>query len=208
MPDERLTFDPLDTLIAEHTLFRAQTRSFLDLVVRTAGPTAPQPLEPRQVASFASFLSDEVDRKHGAKEEEGLFPVLAENVNLERGPIAVLLSEHEDLRRHQRNLSGAATHLYAGAEAGASRQEVLKEAGEVHQLLDFHIEKEETVLFPLAREVLTLDDLEQLRAVFHRIDERYGPVRSLTPPPTTSSGIALPPFCAAGRARKDQAQRA
>jgi hemerythrin-like domain-containing protein len=201
--------DPLDVLIAEHRAFRARTRAFLESV-RSAGGArgTPPSVEPRQVAGFAEFLERDVDQRHGRKEEEGLFPVLSRYIPAEGGPVAVLVAEHDSLRSHQRVIAQAGARLASDPGASESFQRLLWEADVVHGFLDSHIEKEETVLFPLAREVLTRRDLDEVREGCARVDERFGTVEVPVDPPTTSTGARLPPFCAAGRARKDQATRA
>ncbi len=197
--------DPLAQLMVEHRAFRDRTRSFSEAVGRYEALVGTVPLDAELVAEFSTFLADDVDRRHGAKEEEGLFPALARHVPSDGGPVGMLLQEHEELRGFQRALAQAAGRLTSDAEDPETQRTVLRSAGEVHQLLDLHIDKEETVLFPMAREILSPGDLASVAEAFLAVDERMGPV---TLSQAGGGGSQLPPFCAAGRARRDRAERA
>lgn len=208
MSSGQTSVDPLARLVEEHRVFLAETRSFLGRVQRYEALLGSVPLEAAPVAAFARFLREDVEGRHGAKEEQALFPVLVRYVPSEGGPVGVLLREHGELRDQQRLLARAATRLESDAEAEGPQREVLTGAGEVHQLLDLHIRKEETVLFPLAREVLTERDLAEVREAFSRFEAEHGLVHPPASALVPGEGPALPPFCAAGRARRDQATRA
>lgn len=84
-----------------------------------------------------------------------------------------MLIEHEQGRAFVRALSDAAQR-YAQGDASAVPALVHNTLGYVN-LLRQHIEKENQVLFPLADQVLSPTDQEQLTAAFERIEtERIG----------------------------------
>lgn len=189
-------------------MFRSQTQSFVDQVWRYEGLLGSVPLDPAPVAAYARFLAEEVDGRHGAKEEQGLFPVLARYVPEEGGPVGLLMAEHQGLRGEQQVLTQVARKLETDAEAAESQREVLRAAREVQQLLDTHIEKEESVLFPMARQLLSDREVAEVWELFRQFEADHGAVRPIPSARDASRGPALPPFCAAGRARREESERA
>lgn len=199
--------DPLEQLLAEHRFFRDRTASFLETVRRYENLIGTVPLDAPMVHDFAKFLSNDVDQRHGAKEEQGLFPALRRHLPDEDGPVAVLLAEHQDLRGLQRHFLEDAHRLEADPEEPRAQGSVLSNAATVHDLLGTHIDKEETVLFPMARGMLTPSDLSTVREAFRGVDAKMGVIVLPSPSSSRGPGGGLPPFCAAGRANREQAER-
>ena len=84
---------------------------------------------------------------HHHKEEEVLFPALEKKgIPNEGGPIGVMLMEHEIKRGHVRDLA-----------AGK-----IEAAGNIISLLRDHINKENNILYPMAEQVLTAEELAAL----------------------------------------------
>ena len=124
---------------------------------------------PRQFFDEAlAFFRDFADGSHHAKEEKLLFPRLAQRGVPERGgPIGVMLAEHDEGRAY---LKGVRENLDA-AEQGdaAARQRVCANAASYILLLRQHIQKEDNILFRMARMVLRADDVEELGREFERV---------------------------------------
>jgi len=85
-------------------------------------------------------------RRHNEDEERALFPVLGEDA-----PLAPFLDEHETLWRMEEELL---TSLNRG-----DRDSVARVALEIVDLLRAHIQRENDVLFPMARGLLGADGL-------------------------------------------------
>lgn len=107
------------------------------------------------LADFLAFLQGEV-REHFALEEEFLFPALARHRNLAQGPLAVMEAEHEEFRAL---LAASADALRAD---DAERAAIT--AGSIVALLRAHIDKEDHVLFPMARRILSATELDEVDA--------------------------------------------
>lgn len=100
-----------------------------------------------------AFIRGYADRFHHAKEEEVLFTALVKNGMPEkRSPIEAMHLEHERGRAHVRALEAAAE----AALAGVPGQEplIVAHACGYAELLRGHIEREDTILYPLAERVL------------------------------------------------------
>jgi hemerythrin-like domain-containing protein len=99
------------------------------------------------------FARNFADGCHHRKEEGVLFPAMtAAGMPRESGPIAVMLSEHEQGRAFVRAMEAAAKRLEAG-ETNARNLVAINARSYVALLLQ-HIAKEDTVLFPLADRVI------------------------------------------------------
>lgn len=104
-------------------------------------------------ADALDFIRTFADSYHHAKEEDVLFSALVENgMPAQRSPIEAMHIEHEQGRAHARAMDGALQQIRAGetAQISALAQHARAYAG----LLREHIDKEDTILYPLAERVL------------------------------------------------------
>jgi hemerythrin-like domain-containing protein len=102
------------------------------------------------------FLTTFADRCHHGKEEGILFPALicaGLPAQSEGEPIAVMLSEHEQGRSRIKQMVDAWRRYQSGDKAAA--QHLATSAAAYIELLNAHIQKENTVLFPIAEKALS-----------------------------------------------------
>ena len=136
-----------------------------------AGETVP--------ASFfedsLDFLRNFADKCHHGKEETALFPAMAKaGVPVEQGPIGVMLAEHEQGRSYIKAMADALEGYKRGDRAARSR--LTESARGYAALLTQHIRKEDTILFPIADQVLSDATQQDLVVEFDRIEsEHIGP---------------------------------
>ena len=108
------------------------------------------------------------DRNHHAKEEQYLFPALGEaGVPAEGGPVGVMLEEHRDGRA----LVQAMAADDGDMRIGAARRYV--------QLLREHIDKENSVLLPLAEAVIDRQGEMLIACGFDKVEAEQGPTASI-----------------------------
>ena len=99
------------------------------------------------------FIRNFADRFHHAKEEDVLFIELVKNGMPEKqSPIEAMHIEHDQGRAFVRNLETAVQKVIAGETEQISA--IISNARGYAALLRGHIEKEDTVLYPLAERVL------------------------------------------------------
>jgi len=136
-----------------------------------AGEEVPRDLFSQVTDFFRNFA----DRCHHAKEEDWLFPRLEDRgMPREGGPIAVMLSEHEEGRAYVRALTEAGARFAAG-DVSAARTLIANARGYV-ELLRQHILKEDSILFNMANNLLSQADQDELVEGFERLEEeRMGP---------------------------------
>ncbi len=114
------------------------------------------------------FIRTFADRCHHGKEENLLFRTMVNRgFPLQGGPIAVMLHEHDVGRSFVRGMAEAAANV--ATDPAATRGIVENGRGYI-QLLRAHIDKENTILFPMADNVLSPEDQEQLGREFERFE--------------------------------------
>ena len=102
---------------------------------------------------------------HFREEEQALFPVLGRHIGSASGPIAMLMEEHAIFRQLELQFEEAVAALEAGHGDGWEEM-VCDAANSISHLLPPHIEKEESVLFPMATDVLSADEWDQVRRLW------------------------------------------
>jgi len=157
---------PTEILSHEHRVIQ----NMLDqLEEETRGIAAGRPLSRDFFDQALDFFRNFADGCHHAKEENLLFPRMKERgVPEAGGPIGVMLAEHRQGRAYlkgiRENLDAA-----AGGEEPA-RQIVLANASGYIAMLRAHIQKEDNILFRMARMVLEPDDVAELACDFAAVE--------------------------------------
>ncbi len=115
------------------------------------------------------FLTVFVDKCHHSKEEEVLFPLLAQGgIPVEGGPIGQMLLEHEQGREFIREMQRGVGGLKKGVPTG--RYLLINGAEGYSKLLKQHIFKENQVLFIMADSLLQPAAQEDLTRQFDEIE--------------------------------------
>jgi hemerythrin-like domain-containing protein len=127
------------------------------------------PVQPSTMEGLLEFFQLFADRCHRGKEEDLLFPLLERRgIPRERGPIGVMLSEHDQGRDLIQKMKAAAAEYEKEPHAAAKRW---SEAATVYsQLLREHIMKENNILFRMAEEMLTSEEQTSLAADFEKAE--------------------------------------
>ena len=129
-----------------------------------------------RVAQMVDFTRNFTDGDHHTKEESLLFPLLEERSVAAGGTISVLLSEHEAARECIRAIDRALTDVGAPdpARAAAARVVIVENLRLYAFLLPLHIGKEDTILFALTDELLSVQEQELLAEDFERLASSPG----------------------------------
>lgn len=121
------------------------------------------------------FIRGFADDAHHRKEEGVLFKAMSRHgFSEEAGPVAVMLSEHNEARRFTRSLIESAERLRRGEES--AREDVIMYALAYTKLMRQHIMKENHILFELADSVIPAIEHSQIEADFEKVErEQIGP---------------------------------
>jgi hemerythrin-like domain-containing protein len=165
----------IEILMSEHRLIE-QVLGSLESVV--AGMGAGLSIERPLLGDYTAFFRGFADACHHGKEEDILFQRMIERgFPRERGPLAVMYTEH----RAGRERVSALAHLAEGSgPLGAGESTFLAEtANGFVALLRGHILKEDRILYPMALGCFTGPELDQIEGQFEaferliRADGRY-----------------------------------
>jgi hemerythrin-like domain-containing protein len=109
------------------------------------------------------FIQEFVDKCHHGKEEGWLFAIIKRNTNIRDNGLADdLTKEHENGRAFVQNMTDA---LKAGDMEKFKRNSL-----DYVKLLDQHIFRENTILFPMAERALSNEEQKELEEGFLRIE--------------------------------------
>jgi hemerythrin-like domain-containing protein len=166
--------DPIADLRNEHRGVETMLGIIENLTTRLA---KGRNINTNDLDSILEFLTVFVDQCHHGKEEEFLFPALeTAGVPRDQGPIGVMLQEHDQGRRLVAELRQAADKLISG---DSKAEKTIENKGmDYVGLLYSHIEKEESVLFHMADDLLSPEKKHELWDAFEKLEkERIGPGR-------------------------------
>ncbi len=162
---------PTEQLKEEHEAIKIAL-SILSNVSKklAAGETVSQ----EDLGRILEFIKTFADTCHHGKEEDLLF-VAMENVGIprDRGPIAVMLREHEMGRSYVTNMREAVEKYKAGGSSYSSQ--FIENAEKYIGLLTQHIDKEDNILYPMADMQLSEEAQHELIEEFEKLEqERIG----------------------------------
>ena len=136
-------------------------------------------IEPDFFIDAAEFVAGFADGSHHRKEEDILFVAMtAKDMPADSGPVAVMLHEHEEGRRLTAAFRSAAEQMKSGDISAA--MDVIQNVLDYVNLLREHIIKEDNVLFPMADQVVTGDDMHEVSLKFEQVlaeDEASGEIK-------------------------------
>ena len=135
---------------------------------------AGETINQEDLGRILEFIKTFADTCHHGKEEDLLFVAL-EKVGMprDRGPIAVMLREHEMGRSYVRNMREAVEKYKAGGSSYSSQ--FIENAGKYTELPTQHIDKEDNILYPMADMQLPEEAQHELIEEFEKLEqERIG----------------------------------
>ena len=177
--------DPIERLLAEHVSIMRQVhelRGAADRLAREGASALPGELP---VLRATVRMVDAELLGHARREDDALFPAVERLLGEGAGPTPVMREEHRAIHAeaekfratlHELNevqhpaIVDATEKLRALTAGGADARSLATTAHALIALLDDHFAKEEQVLFPMARELMTLEALEQVAREMDRLD--------------------------------------
>ena len=117
----------------------------------------------------ADFIKGFADGCHHLKEEGVLFKYMeAAGIPAQNGPIAAMLSDHEEGREFTNKMRAAALRWQGGDNSAIA--DVIENAQGYTQLLRAHILKENTILFPLADRAIPAEKYAEMDDAFEHVE--------------------------------------
>lgn len=133
-------------------------------VIRTEKPQV------EDMETIVRLIKEYADGFHHAKEENLLFPLLAERgFSAEQGPVAVMIAEHVQGRLFIQGMSEGIAGFRNGDENSTSR--IFENMNSYINLLTNHISKENNILFRMADNALSEKDQQALLSEFSKVEK-------------------------------------
>lgn len=151
---------PTEDLMREHGVLRRILLVYGEVIRRI---DAKQEVKPEWVSSSATIIRDFIEDYHEKDEEEFLFPRLQKAGKL-TDLVTVLLAQHQAGRRITVEVLRLATP--AGLKGDASRKQLADDLRSFIHMYEPHAAREDTVLFPAFRAMLSERELKKLMDVF------------------------------------------
>jgi len=162
--------DPIDVLVAEHSLIR-QYLSSLSFALEKLEHGETLPAE--YVEQVVVFARNFVDKHHHFKEEYQMFRMVAEkHEGTLDAQLDALRNQHEHGRKYITDIATAQEGHQAGEDDKTTT--VLESLAAYISMLRQHINREDHIFYPMAREALTDDQMAHLVSEFTAADEKAG----------------------------------
>jgi hemerythrin-like domain-containing protein len=134
---------------------------------------AAQLVDVETLWGVVEFMRTFADKCHHGKEEELLFPALAnKGIPMQGCPVGALTAEHIRGRVLVKELAEAAEACQRGEPT--AQEAVVKSLRGIAALYPNHIWKEDYLLFPLTEKVLSMEEQLSLYQQFELVEERVG----------------------------------
>lgn len=159
---------PIDLLREEHqaTLLKLElAERALQYLLRPASETTPERVEvEKMLLKDLAVALERALRPHFRKEEEGLFPILAEYIGSEHGLIEAMLHEHAEIFAGFFSWKKALFRFCGEARpaGGELRKEVFDQGLRIVSMIRLHIHKENHVLFKVSEVSLTKEEEKEV----------------------------------------------
>jgi hemerythrin-like domain-containing protein len=122
-----------------------------------------------EIERMLDFFRNFADRCHHAKEEKLLFVKMNDKgMPKESGPIAVMLKEHEFGREKLRAVEAAL--IQAGQGDMPAKTKIIENLTEYITMLRLHIEREDSILYPMGDKIFTEEDQKSLHEAFDKVE--------------------------------------
>jgi hemerythrin-like domain-containing protein len=155
-----------DILMSEH---RVIERVIASLETAAARLEKGQEVRPGFFLDASDFIKGFADGCHHKKEEGVLFQSMASaGVPVEGGPIGMMLYEHEEGRAFTAGMRKAALALQNGEDSASAS--IVRNALGYAGLLRQHIQKEDTILFPMADRFIPAAQQDQVMDGFEHVE--------------------------------------
>ena len=159
---------PLRQLINEHVSLRAEMDLFYDLTEEIESDSGPAVIHQfaklhQQVSAFTDKL-----KAHSKREEKGLFPLMVPRLKKKDRIIDEMEFEHKKAEKHLQEFLKEADKMGSAINEDDA-QAITVYAVQAYATLTQHFAKEEKVLFPLAENLLSVDEKSELERLMQTL---------------------------------------
>lgn len=151
--------DAIELMVQEHTNIKRVLRVIRNMCIKVLDNDA---IDYEDFYKVIDFVRNYADKHHHGKEEDVLFKKMGDELGerVAKGPIAGMLVEHDFGRLYIQNLEAALENYKNGNKE--SRVDIIANAVGYADLLNRHIDKEDSVIYTFARRALNKGALEDV----------------------------------------------
>lgn len=153
--------DAINMMVHEHENIKKALKVIRAMSIKVLNKTS---VDYEDFYDVIGFVRNYADKLHHAKEEDILFKKMGEELGekVSKGPVAGMLVEHDLGRLYMSNLE-VALKAFEGGEDEA-RVDIIANAIGYTDLLNRHIDKENTAIYTFARRALSKEAMEKIEA--------------------------------------------
>lgn len=143
--------DAIELMVQEHTHIKRMLKVMRNMCLRVLNN---ETIDYDDFYKAIDFVRNYADKHHHGKEEAVLFKKMGDELGerVSKGPVAGMLVEHDFGRLYMQNLE-AAVEKYKNGDKDA-RLDIIGNAVGYADLLNRHIDKEDSVIYTFARRAL------------------------------------------------------
>ncbi len=171
--------DAIELMVNEHKNIKRMLKTVRAMCIKVLNNEA---VDFEDFYKVIDFVRNYADKHHHAKEENILFKKMGDELGekVTKGPIAGMLVEHDLGRLYMSNLEAALERFKEGDTD--SRVDIIANAISYTDLLNRHIDKEDTAIYTFARRALSESGMEEvekscsdveINAANHGTQEKY-----------------------------------
>lgn len=166
--------DAIELMVDEHKYIKRMLKVIRSMSIKVLNG---REVDYNDFNKVIDFVRNYADKHHHAKEENILFKKMGNELgeNIAKGPIAGMLVEHDLGRLYMSNLEAAVERVNNGDQD--SRVDIIANAISYTDLLNRHIDKEDTTIYTFARRALSktaLEDVEKSCCEVETSAEQHG----------------------------------
>ncbi|ERI90156.1 hemerythrin HHE cation binding domain protein [Clostridiales bacterium oral taxon 876 str. F0540] len=151
--------DAIELMINEHKNIKKMLRVIRSMCIKAV---TDDEIDYNDFYSVIDFVRNYADKHHHAKEETILFKKMEQELDerIAKGPIAAMFVEHDQGRLYMSNLEAALKKFNSGDKD--SKVDIIANSICYTDLLNRHIDKEDTAIYSFAKRALSKEALEEV----------------------------------------------
>lgn len=157
----------IDLMVSEHNNIKSMLSVMRSMCIKVLNNDA---IDYKDFYTAIDFVRNYADKHHHAKEENILFKKMGEELGerIAKGPVAGMLVEHDLGRLYMSNLEAALEKLNKGDKD--ARVDIIANAVSYTDLLNRHIEKEDTTIYKFAERALSKSAMEDIEEKCNNVE--------------------------------------
>lgn len=151
--------DAIELMVSEHKNIKRMLKVIRTMCIKVLNN---ETVDFEDFYKVIDFVRSYADRHHHAKEENILFKKMGDELGekVAKGPVAGMFVEHDMGRHYMGNLEAALKKYEEGDKD--SRVDIIANAISYTELLQRHIDKEDTAIYTFARRALSKEAMESV----------------------------------------------